>query len=86
MGCSSLDSSSSGGDESFDGGGVVSSGEFLLGRLDTGDNGDSEEVGIDSSVQIENLEDFLVGFLLVEESSMAFLPQEFTGSEEWFYT
>ena len=42
MGCSSLNTSTGGWDESLDGGGVVSSGEFFLDRLDTGDDGDGE--------------------------------------------
>jgi hypothetical protein len=42
MGCSSLNTSSGSRDESFNSGRVVSSGEFLLDRLDTGNNGDSE--------------------------------------------
>ena len=51
MGCSSLDTSTGGWNESLDGGCVVSSGEFLLDRLDTRNNRDGEEVNVDSSVE-----------------------------------
>ena len=52
MGCSSLNTSTGGWNESLDGSCVVSSGEFLLDRLDTRNDGDGEEVDVDSSVKI----------------------------------
>jgi hypothetical protein len=52
MGCSSLNTSSGSWDESFDGGSVVSSGKLLLDGLDTWDDGDGEQVDVDSSVEV----------------------------------
>lgn len=52
MGCSSLNTSTGGWNEPLDGGSVISSGEFLLDRLDTRNNGNGEEVNVDSSVEI----------------------------------
>jgi hypothetical protein len=69
-----LNTSSGGRDESLDSGCVISSGEFLLDRLDTWNNGDGEQVDVDLSVEFKDVEDLGVGLGFVEESSVAFLP------------
>lgn len=84
MRCSTLDTPTCSRDESLDGGGVVSTCEFLLFGFDALENGDGEEVVVDCFVKVEDLEDFLVCFGLGEEGSVAFLPEEFTSSEEGF--
>lgn len=82
MGCGRLDTPSGGGDESFDGGGVEATCEFLFFGFDAGDDGDGEEVFVDLAVELEDLADFGVGFCLCEVRGVAFLPEELAGSEE----
>jgi len=79
-----LDSSTGGGDESFDGGGEESSGELLVLRLDSLDHGDGEELLVDSSVEVEDLVDFGFGFGSSEEGGVSLLPEELSSSEEGF--
>lgn len=47
----SLDTASRSWDEAFDGGGVETSGELLLFRLDTWDDGDSEQIDVNLAVE-----------------------------------
>jgi hypothetical protein len=84
MGCSTLDTSTGSWDETFDSGRVVTTSEFLLLRLLTGNDRNGEEVGIYFTVEGEDVEDFLVGFGFVEECSVALLPEELSGPKEGF--
>jgi hypothetical protein len=81
---SSLDTSTGSRDETFDSSSVETSGELLLLRFDTGNDGDCEEFFVNSSVEIEDLENFFVGFLFREECGVTFLPEELSGSKERF--
>jgi hypothetical protein len=83
--CSALNTAAGRGDETLNSGCVVSAGEFFFLGLDALEDGDGEDVGIDLFVEVENLQDFLLGFRLVEEGSVAFLPEEFAGPEEGFW-
>lgn len=78
----SLDTSAGGRDETLYSGGVITTGELFLFRLFTGDDGHSEDIFIDLSVEIKNVENFLVSIGLVEEGGVAFLPEEFSGTKE----
>lgn len=78
----SLDTSAGGRDETLYSGGVITTGELFLFRLFTGDDGHSEDIFIDLSVEIENVENFLVSIGLVEEGGVAFLPEKFSGTKE----
>jgi hypothetical protein len=82
VGGSSLDTATSGRDETLDGGGVETSGELLLLRLDTGNDGNGEELLVNAAVEVEDLENLLVGFGLGEEGGVALLPEELTSTEE----
>jgi hypothetical protein len=77
-----LDTAARGGDKALDGGGVVASGEFLFLGLLALEDGDGEEVVVDRRVQVEDLEDLLVGLGAREEGSVALLPQELARAEE----
>lgn len=85
MGSGGLNSTSGGGDETFEGGGVQASGEFLFLGFHTWDDGNGEEVFVDLAVEVEDLSDFRVGFFFGEEGGVAFLPEELSGPEEGFY-
>jgi len=39
-------------------------------------------VGVHESVQIEDIQHFLVGFLLASEGGVSLLPQELAGAQE----
>lgn len=82
MGRRALDTAPGCGDETLDGGGVQSSGEFLFLGLDTGNNGNGEELLVYAAVEVEDLQNLSVGFGLAEMCSVALLPEEFTRSEE----
>lgn len=82
VGSSGLDTSARGGDETFHSGGVITTGKLFLLGLFTGDDGHSEDIFVDLSVELENVEDFLVSIGLVEEGGVAFLPEELSGTEE----
>jgi hypothetical protein len=78
-----LNTTTSSGDEPLDGGSIVSSSKFLLSRLLSRDDRDSEQIRVDPAVEVEDGEDLLIGFGLLEECSVSFLPEEFTGTKEW---
>lgn len=82
VGSSGLDTSAGGGDETFHSGGVITTGKLFLLGLFTGDDGHSEDILVDLSVELKNVEDFLVSIGLVKEGGVAFLPEEFSGTEE----
>ena len=64
MGGGSLNSAAGGGDEALDGGGVETASELLLLRFDTGDDGDSEKIFVNATVEVENVANLLVGLRL----------------------
>ena len=86
MGCSTLNSSSCRGDETLNGGGVVPSGEFLLVRLLSRNDGDGDQVDVDFAVEFQDVQYFLSGFISGQEGAVSFLPEEFPGSEERLWT
>jgi hypothetical protein len=69
-----LDAATGRWDKAFDSGRVVSTGEFLLLRLDALENGNSENVGIDLFVQVENVKYLLRRFGFRKEGGVALLP------------
>ena len=77
-----LDTTASGGNVALHGGGVGTTGKLLLLRLLTLDHGNGQELLIDAGVQVQNLDDLLMGSILGQMSSVALLPQELTGSQE----
>lgn len=81
---SALDPTTGRRDEALDGGRVEASGELLLLRLDSGDDGNGEELFVDAAVEVENLEDLRVGFGLGEEGGVALLPEELASAEKGF--
>lgn len=78
----SLDSTTIGGDVTFDGCGVVASRELLALRLASLDDGNRQQIFVDRAVQLQNVEDFLVGLFLGGERGVSLLPQELSASEE----
>lgn len=82
VGSGGLDTSAGGRDETLYSGGVITTRKLFLLRLFTGDNWHSEDIFIDLSVELENVENFLVSICFVEEGGVAFLPEEFSGTEE----
>ena len=82
--CCSLDTTSSGRDETFDSRGVKPTSKFLFLRLDSWDDGHGEEVFVDLTVEVEDFSDFNVSFCLCQMGGVAFLPEEFPGAEEGF--
>lgn len=80
-----MDATARGGDETFDGGGVETACEFFLFGFDAGDDGNCEKFFVYATVEIEDLEDFGVGFGFGEVGSVALLPEELTGTEEGFW-
>lgn len=82
VGSTALNGTAGGRDEALDGGGVETTGEFLLFRLDTGDDGNSKKILVHPAVEVENVAHFLVGLGSVQVGSVAFLPQEFSRSQE----
>lgn len=69
-------------DEALDRGRVEAAGKLLLLRLDTGDDGDGEELLVHAAVQVEDLEHLLVGLGLGLERRVALLPQELARAQE----
>lgn len=61
---------------------IQSTGEFLLFALDSGDDGHSEEVFVNSSVEFEDLSNFGAGFFFGQEGRVTFLPEEFSSTKE----
>lgn len=83
MGGGSLDTSSVFWDDGFDGGGEVTSWELLTLTLDSLDDGDGEQLLVDSSVEIEDEVDLFGGLLLGGVDGMSLLPEELSRSDEW---
>lgn len=83
MGRGSLDTSSVFWDNCLDGRREISSWEFLSLTLDSLDDGDGEDLLVDSSVEIKDEVDLLSGFLLGGVGGVSLLPEEFSGSDEW---
>jgi hypothetical protein len=63
-----LDTTASGGDEALNSGRVVGTGKLLVLRLDTGDDGDGEDLLVNAAVEVENVADLLVGLRLLEKA------------------
>lgn len=85
VGGAALNTTTRGGDETFDGGCVKSTGKLLLLRLDAWDDRDREELLVYAAVEVEDLQDFLVCLFACKMSGVTFLPQEFSSSKEWLY-
>ena len=77
-----LDTTAVGRNVALDGGGVVTTGELLGLGLATTDDGDGEELLVDASVELENLENLLAGGLLGKVGGVTLLPHELPGTEE----
>jgi hypothetical protein len=78
-----LDSSSSSGNEPLYRCGVITSCKLLLVGFDTFDNGDSQELFINTSVKVEYNTDFFIRRRFGKMSGVALLPEELAGAEEW---
>jgi hypothetical protein len=77
-----LNGTTSGGDESLDSSSVqTTSKSFLLG-LDTLHNRKSKVIGVNLGIQIQDLTNFNISFLLGQVSSVTFLPQELASTKE----
>jgi len=74
MRCCALDATAGGGDKTFDSCGVQSSSKFFFIRLDSRDDGNREQLDINTPIEFQNFEDFSVGLWLCEEGSVTFLP------------
>ena len=66
----------------FDRGGLVSTGKFFLFRLVSLNDGDGQQVFVNTAVQIEGLLDHGVGIVVRGVGRVSFLPQEFAGSQK----
>lgn len=77
-----MDAATGGGDEAFNGRGVETACEFFFFGFDTGDDGHCEELFIDAAVEVEDFEDFGVGFGFGEVRGVTLLPEELAGTEE----
>ena len=82
MGCRSLDGAARGGNKTLNCGSIETTRELFFLGLDAGDDRDSEEFFIDTAVEVEDFEDFLVSICFEKMCSVAFLPQKFTRPEE----
>lgn len=82
MGGGSLDTSTSGRNETLNGGGEQSTGKLLLLGLLTLDDGHSQQLAVDLLVVVENGHDLVLGLLEGQVSSVALLPQELSSSQE----
>ncbi|KAH0389325.1 prolyl-tRNA synthetase, partial [Aureobasidium melanogenum] len=78
----SLDTTASGGNETFDGGGVVGTGELLSDGLAALDDGDCQQLVVNSLVVVENLKNLLASVLLGHVSGVTLLPQELARTDE----
>ncbi|KAF1760384.1 hypothetical protein GCK72_008633 [Caenorhabditis remanei] len=79
----SLNSTSVACDVRLDGRCEVTTGELLLLGFASLDDRDGEKFIVDTGVEIQNLEDFLLGVGCVGVSGVTLLPQELAGAEEW---
>ncbi|KAJ8073830.1 hypothetical protein PM082_012108 [Marasmius tenuissimus] len=79
---SSLDPTTRSRDEALDGRSVKPTSKLLLLGLDARNHRDCEEILIHPSVQIKDLAHFRVGFFFGEMCGVAFLPEEFSCTEE----
>lgn len=70
------------GDEAFDSGSEVGTGEFLINRLGAFDYGYGEKFLVYIGIPIKDLEDFFRGLLLSQMRCVAFLPEELARSDE----
>ena len=68
-----LNSTTVGGNEGFDGGGVETSSKLFFLGLSTLDHGNSQQLFINTSIIIKDFNDFLLGFFLGSESTVTFL-------------
>lgn len=77
-----LDTTAVGGNVALDGGGVVTTSELLGLGLAATDDGDGEELLVNTGVELEDLENLLTGGLLGKVGGVTLLPHELTGTEE----
>ena len=77
-----LDTATVGRNVALDGGGVVTTGELLGLGLAAANDGDGEELLVDTGVELEDLENLLAGGLLGKVGSVTLLPHELAGTEE----
>jgi hypothetical protein len=82
VGRSSLNTSAVRGDVTFNGCSVVTSSKLLVVCLLTANDRNSKKLLVHPSIQLQDLQDFLSCQLFGKVSSVAFLPQELSGSEE----
>jgi len=82
VGGGSLNATTGGGDEPFDGGGVEATSKFLFFRLDTRNDRNREQLLVYATVEVKDLQDFLVRLFAREVGGMTFLPQELSGPKE----
>ena len=82
VGRGALDGTAGHGDVGLDGGGLMSTGELLLLRFVSRNDGDGKKVLVHLTVQIKGLHDHNVGIVVTDVGGVALLPQEFTRTEE----
>lgn len=84
VGSCALDTASGCWDEAFQGRRVQATCELLFFGLDTGNNGNGQEVLIDLAIELENLADLDIRLGFGEMGGVPFLPQELASTEERF--
>lgn len=79
-----LNTTTRGGDETFDSGCVEATSKFLLFGLDTGNDRNRKQFLVYTAVEVKDLQDFSVRLFTRKVSGMAFLPEELSGPKERF--
>ncbi|KAI3481826.1 hypothetical protein L1887_55534 [Cichorium endivia] len=80
--CRGLDTSADSGNETLNGGCVVCARELLVDSLLTFDNGNSEQLLVDGSVVVQDLQNLLAGLCLSHVRGVTLLPQELSRAKE----
>jgi hypothetical protein len=80
-----LDAATTGWNETLDSSGIKGASKLFLLRLHALDHRNCKQLLVDASVEFKDVKHLLVGFRLGQVSRMTFLPQIFTGPEEWLW-
>lgn len=80
--CTTLNTTASGRDITLNGCGIETTSKLFLFGLLTLDNRNSQEFLVDPSIEVKNLDNFVISTLLGQVCRVALLPEELSGSEK----